>query len=188
MNQEPIEQNAPALGASRHLPALVIDLNALAASGEPQPQVLEHAQEAVLQALQHVFGQMDGDDLDAESTADGVPADPSAPEKQNFCAVGWACASGEGRVQAAVQQALAHPLLHAALQQPGSISKLGIALSTLNEPLPMAEMRAVMQHVAERFASDIDMQMDYDPKATDVPAAHVKASIWVVWSAPKHAR
>ena len=59
MNQEPIEQNAPALGASRHLPALVIDLNALAASGEPQPQVLEQAQEAVRQALQHVFGQPD---------------------------------------------------------------------------------------------------------------------------------
>lgn len=150
MNTTVVEQHA----ASRSLPALVIDLNALAASGEPQPQVLEQAQEAVRQALQHVFGQMDGDDSDADSTADGVSADPSAPEQQKFCAVGWACASGEGRVQAAAQQALAHPLLHAAMQNPTAISKLSVALSTTNEPLPLAEVRSVMRYIAERFSSD----------------------------------
>ena len=188
MTPTTVEQHAPWPGASSSFPALVIDLNALAASGAPHPQMQEQAQEAVRQALQHVLGDTDSDDFDADSTEDDGPTEPSAPEQPSFCAIGWACASGEGRVQAAAQQALAHPLLHAAMQNPAAISKLGIALSTMNEPLPLAEVRAVMRYIAERFSSDIEIQVDCRPNATDVPVGHVQASIWVVWLAPTLAR
>lgn len=133
MNTTTVEQHA----ASRSLPALVIDLNALAASGAPHPQMLEQAQEAVRQALQHVLGDTDSHDFDADSTEDDGLTEPAVPEQPSFCAIGWAYASGEGRVQAAAQQALAHPLLHAAMQNPTALSKLGVALSTTNEPLPL---------------------------------------------------
>ena len=188
MTPTTVEQHAPWPGASSSFPALVIDLNALAASGAPHPQMLEQAQEAVRQALQHVLGDTDSDDFDADSTEDDGPTEPSAPEQPSFCAIGWACASGEGRVQAAAQQALAHPLLHVAMQNPTAISKLGIALSTTNEPLPLAEVRSVMRCIAERFSSDIEIQMDCRPNATDVPVGHVQASIWLVWLAPTLAR
>ena len=184
MTPTTVEQHAPWPGASSSFPALVIDLNALAASGAPHPQMQEQAQEAVRQALQHVLGDTDSDDFDADSTEDDIPTEPAAPEQPSFCAIGWACASGAGRVQAAAEQALAHPLLHAAMQNPAAVSKLGIDLSTMNEPLPLAEVRAVMKHVAERFSSDIEIQMDCRPNATDVPVGHVQASIWLVWPAP----
>jgi hypothetical protein len=167
---------------SDHFPALVIDLNALIASGATPSQMQEQAQEAVRQALQHVCDDRGGYDFETDNTETNGPTGSSPSEQQSFCAIGWACASGEGRVQAAAEQALVHPLLHAAMQKPAAVSKLGVALSTMNEALPLAEVRSAMRYVAQHFSSDIEIQMDCHPDATNVPVGHIQASIWVVWS------
>ena len=92
---------APGLAKQKFLPLHRYTFS-IPVRGEPQPHVLEQAQEAVRQALQHVLVDTDSDDFDADSTEDDGPTEPSAPEQPSFCAIGWACASGEGRVQAAV--------------------------------------------------------------------------------------
>lgn len=180
MNREPLEQYPPSPASSRPIPALVIDLNSLTVGGEPWSAVLETAQEAVRQAMQHLARQGWNETKTGVSEFVDGQASPDAPEKVTMCAVGWARAKGDGRFELATQQALAHPLLREMMQRPRDITRLGIALSTPGEPVPLAEIRCATQCVIDHFDQVIDVRVDFDPHAMDVPIAHVEARIWVV--------